>query len=79
MNTIWHRVSSRIEGVLAQHLYMVEVGLLKVKSRGTMKYNEVMLRIALRQTTPNVSVFCFIVEACSDLRLIEHWLGGDGM
>lgn len=79
MNTIWHLVSSKIDGVLAQHLYSVDVGLLNVNYLGTIKYNDVMLRIAFKHTTPNVSVFYLIVDECSGFKLIEHWLGGDGM
>jgi hypothetical protein len=26
---------------------------------------------------PNIKIFCFVVDECWDLRLIEHWFGGD--
>ena len=79
MNTIWQPLSNKIEGLLAQHLYVDKVGLLKVISLGTMKYNEVALRMAFSHTIPNVKMFYFVVEKCSDFRLIVHLFGGEGM
>lgn len=79
MKTIWHLLSKRIDGLLAQHLYVWVMGLLKVMSRGTMKYSEVELRMAFSHTIPKVKMFYFIVDKCSDFKLIPHWFGGDGM
>lgn len=79
MNTIWHRVSNKIEGELAQHLYIEFEGLLNVISLGIIKNKDVELRMAFWQTIPNVSMFYLIVEECSDFKLKEHWFGGEGM
>lgn len=72
MKTIWHLLSSNIEGVLAQHLYRFAIGLLKLMSLGIMKYKEVEFRMAYSQTIPKVKIFYLVVDECSDFRLIEH-------
>lgn len=55
------------------------MGLLKVMSRGTIKYSDVELRMAFSHTIPNVKMFYFVVDRCYDFKLRAHWLGGEGM
>ncbi len=44
-----------------------------------MKYIEVAFLMAFSQTIPNVKMFYFVVDRCSDFKLMAHWLGGEGM
>ena len=55
------------------------MGLLNVISRGTIKYKDVEFRMAFTQTIANVRMLYFVVDRCSDFKLIPHWFGGDGM